>query len=109
MSTTPTVLTIPLTNLPQTFAITLNGRDLVMTSRWNDTMQTWLLDLVDGVTSLPILLSLPLVTGVDLLAQFAHLGLTGQLIVYTDGQADAPPTLSNLGIDSNLYYLVPSP
>lgn len=104
----PTVLTIPLTNVPQTFAITLNGRALMLTNRWNDQMQTWLLDLVDGVTQAPLLMSLPLVTGVDLLAQFAHLGIGGQLIVYTDGDPATPPTLNNLGVDANLYYLVPA-
>ena len=104
----PTVLQIPLTNVPQTFDITLNGRDLTLTSRWNDVMQTWLLDLVDGVTQAPLLMSLPLVTGVDLLAPFAYLGLTGQLLVYTNGDPTTPPTLETLGDESNLYYLVPS-
>ena len=103
-----TVLQIPLTNVPQTFDLTLNGRDLTLTSRWNAQMQTWLLDLLDGQTQVPLLMSLPLVTGVDLLAPFAHLGLTGQLIVSTDGDATAPPTLDTLGNASNLYYLVPS-
>ena len=28
------------------------------------------------------------------------------MIVYTDGNAGAIPTLENLGVESNLYYLV---
>lgn len=45
-------------------------------------------------------------SGADLLAQHEYIGIPGQLIVYTDGDEFSPPTLSNLGQEANLYYLV---
>jgi hypothetical protein len=39
----------------------------------------------------------PLVTGVDLLAQYAYLGFIGSLVVQTDHDPDATPTYENLG------------
>ncbi len=50
-------------------------------------------------------MNIPLVTGTDLLGQYEYVGLNGQLFVYTDGNADNVPTLDNLGIESNLFYL----
>jgi hypothetical protein len=52
---------------------------------------------------------MPLVTGIDLLRQYRYLGIPGSMIVYTDGDPDAPPTLENLGNESNLYYVVDVP
>lgn len=98
---------IPLMNVPQQFAITLSGTDLIMVCRWNEQAQVWELELIDALTGASLVACLPLVTGVDLLAQYRHLGIPGQLIVYTDGDTtQAPPTLDNLGDDAKLYYLV---
>lgn len=97
---------IPLTNVPQRFAIELAGLSLVIVSRWNEEAPAWMLDFYDEATAAPLIVSLPLVSGADLLAQHQHLGIPGQLIVYTDGDEFAPPTLENLGQEANLYYLV---
>jgi hypothetical protein len=40
-----------------------------------------------------------------LLEQFKHVGIPGKLLVYTDGDEFAPPTLENLGQEANLYYV----
>lgn len=101
--------TIPLTNVPQRFAIELAGRALIVVSKWNAEMPAWEIDLLDGVTAQPLITSLPLVSGSDLLSQFQHLGIPGQLIIYTEGDALAPPTLDNLGAEADLYYLVTTP
>lgn len=97
---------IPLVNTPQKFAIDLNGRGFIMECVWNPEMNSWMIDLYDGDTEEPIFMSMPLVTGTDLLAQFAHLGIEGSFIVYTDGNDFAVPTETNLGVEANLYYLV---
>lgn len=97
---------IPLSNVPQRFAIELAGLSLIVVSRWNGEMPAWVLDFYDEASNEPMVLSLPLVSGVDLLTQFEHIGIPGQLIVYTDGDEFAPPTLENLGQEANLYYLV---
>ena len=97
---------IPLDNIPQRFAIELAGRSLIAGSRWNDEAQAWMLDFYDEQTNEPLIISLPLVVGADLLSQHEYIGIPGQLIAYTDGDEFAPPTLDNLGQEANLYYLV---
>lgn len=99
------VFMIPLENIPQRFAIELGGMPLIVESRWNGEMPAWELSLFDAATSAPLIASLPLVSGVDLLSQHAHLGLAGQLRVVTDGDQLLPPTLGNLGIEAHLYYI----
>ena len=101
-----TIYKIPLTITPQTFDITLAGRALTLTCRWNEKSAIWMLDIADATTGEVLTQSLPLVAGVDLLEQYAHLGIPGMLGVYTEGNPTAPPTFENLGIDSNLYHLV---
>lgn len=96
---------IPLANVPQRFALDLSGRSLILVSQWNGEMPAWALDILDGLTGLPLVASLPLVSGVDLLAQHSHLGIPGQLIVSGDGATPVPPTLDNLGVSVNLYYV----
>ncbi len=67
-----------------------------------------MLDIANGITQASIITCLPLVTGTDLLAQYSHLQLGFRLYVYTDGDADAVPTLDNLGTGSNLFAAVES-
>lgn len=100
------LFTIPLANVPQRFAIELAGRTYTFVSRWNGEMPAWTLDIYDELTSEPLIINLPLVAGADLLSQFGHIGIPGQLFVYTDGDEFAPPTLGNMGQEANLYYLV---
>jgi hypothetical protein len=97
---------IPLTNTPQQFEITLNGVNYSMTCKYNDQPDGgWLLDIANADTDESIVAGLPLVTGVNLLEGLEYLEFGGELWVYTDGDPDAPPTLDNLGTDSNLYFL----
>lgn len=97
---------IPLVNIPQRFAIDLAGKSYIVLCRYNTEMENWLLSMQDGDTEQDIFDSMPLVTGVDLLAQYAYLGIPGSLIVYTDGNEFTPPTEKNLGVECNLYYVV---
>lgn len=97
---------IPLLNIPQKFAIDLNGKAYIMLCRYNPEMPNWSISMQDGDTEEFIFTGLPLVTGLDLLSQFAHLGIEGSFIVFTDGDDLATPTEFNLGVESNLYYLV---
>ena len=96
---------IPLSNVPQTFQISLAGKDYNMTCRWNSATEGgWVLDFSDAETAEPIVANIPLVTGVDLLDGLGYLGFGGRLYVYTDGDELAVPTLENLGTESNLYF-----
>ncbi len=67
-----------------------------------------MLDIANGITQDSIITCLPLVTGTDLLSQYGHLHLGFGLYVYTDGDANAVPTLDNLGTGSNLFVAVES-
>ncbi len=100
------IFKIPLSNIPQTFDIEMNGKAYTITCRYNTEMASWLLSMADGDTGADLFDSMPLVTGTNLLAQYAHIGLDGSLIVYTDGDEFAPPTEANLGIECNLYYAI---
>jgi hypothetical protein len=99
------VFRIPLQPTPQEFFIELAGVEYLAVCRWNDAPEAgWELSIntADGE---PIVTALPLVTGVDLLAQHRHVGIGGALVVYTDADPDATPTLETLGSDSNLYFI----
>lgn len=99
------LFTIPLENVPQDFAITLSGTQYRIVCKWNEYCG-WLVDFYDGVTEQPVVMAVPLVTGCDLFEQYRYLGFEGNAIVYTDGDQFAPPTLDNLGVESNLYLVV---
>lgn len=97
---------IPVTNVPQTFEIPLAGNNYIMTVYWNDAPDAgWVFDLADAVTNDSIIAGIPFVTGADLLSGLDYLGIDGSLVVYTDGDPTAVPTLDNLGVDCNLYFI----
>lgn len=93
---------VPLTNIPQTFVINLAGTTYTLTSKWNDQMQSWILDVADA-SGVMLAAGMPFVTGADLLDGLEYIGVLGILTVYTNGQPFAVPTLDNLGADCNLY------
>jgi hypothetical protein len=96
---------IPLTNIPQTFEIQLNGITYNLTTRFNDQDDAgWVIDLADA-DNVPLVTGLPLVTGGNLLDGLEYLGIGGELWVYTNGDPNAVPTVDNLGTDSNLYFV----
>jgi hypothetical protein len=102
---------IALNPRPERFRVTLpDSFVLTLTVAWrNRGGAGWVMDVADG-NGVALLNGIPLVTGVDLLAQHQHIGIPGGLVVLSDG-ADplAPPTLAGLGIDSRLYYLLDAP
>lgn len=95
---------IPLQTTPQKFSITLSAVDYNMRVLWNDIAQCWCIDIADA-NEVPIVSSIPLITGVDLLEPYTDLGFIGQLIALTDYDLDAPPTFENLGITGHLYWV----
>lgn len=95
---------IPLTPEAQSFHITLGGTDYGLRLLWNAPDSVWLLDINDS-NDVPILQGIPLVTGVDLLAQYDYLGISGQLVVQTDNDPNVVPTVDNLGITGRLYFV----
>ena len=93
--------------MPQTFQITLSGTVYTLTVQYrNDPggMGGWVLDIADSSGN-DIVTGIPLVTGANLLAQYAYLGFIGGLYVQTGSDPDAVPTFANLGGDAQLYYV----
>jgi hypothetical protein len=126
-----TPYTVPLIAAPQKFTISLSGTTYTFTLNYrqvpewvesgNDdqlVMQTgygtavstdtddggWVLDIGDA-NNAPIIQGIPLVTGANLLAQYAYLGIIGALWVQTLSNPDAVPTYQNLGSDGLLFYV----
>jgi hypothetical protein len=98
------VFEIPLISAPQKFTISLAGVAYNMTLRWNDLGQCWCIDIADQ-SNTSLVSGLPLVPGIDILEQYEYLGIGGQLVVSTDYDKLAPPTSSNLGSQSHLYFV----
>lgn len=100
-----TAYEIPLTATPQSFSITLGGTQYNVTLKWNVSAGVWVIDLAD-VDGNPVLCGVPLVTGVDLLEPYGYLNFGGQLFALTDNAPDTPPSFTDLGDTSHLYWVV---
>lgn len=97
---------IPLTNIPQYFNITLVGVEYQITCRWNNASEGgWFIDIANASTNTMLVTDIPLVTGLDILEPFGYLGIKGRMVVFTDNDATAVPTLKSLGVNSNLYFI----
>lgn len=94
------VTEIPLSPDNQTFSITLAGTEYQIRALWRGAF--WIIDLMDGTGAL-IISGIPLVTGADLLAQYAYLNLGFSLYVVCDDPQNDYPTKADLGIRSHLY------
>lgn len=95
---------IPLTPQPQAFLINLLGTDYRLAVNWCGPHNAWTLDVMDA-ESVPIVMGIPLVTGVDLFAQFKYLGLPGSLFVQSLDDVDTPPVFDNLGTGALLFLV----
>lgn len=96
---------IPLTPTPQIFSIQLSGIDYRIRLTYKNTDEAgWIIDILDA-TENQIVNGIPLVTGVNLLEQYRHLGFLGRLWVQTASDPDAVPTFLNLGIDAQLWWV----
>jgi hypothetical protein len=106
MTVTPYL--IPLVSTPQTLSIVLGGVQYNLRVLWNSAAGCWVLDINDSNNN-PIVSGVAIVTGTDLLSQFAYLNFGGQLIAETDFDTLAVPTADNLGAEGNLYFVVVTP
>lgn len=96
---------IPLSPEPQRFSIELGGVQRQMRFYWCKDAQCWCFDLLDS-KGVSILLGVPVVTGTDLLGQYAYLSLGGSIVVQTDHDPDAVPNFNNLGTSGRVYFVV---
>jgi hypothetical protein len=96
---------IPLSPQAQKFQIALAGVTYTLTLWWSTIANCWNIDIADAQGN-PIVSSVAVVAGIDLLNAFAYLDFGGQLIAQTDNQLDVPPTYDNLGSTSHIYFVV---
>ncbi len=95
---------IPLSPTPQRLTIALGAATYQLRVFYANTDQGgWLLDIADA-TGNPLACGIPLVTGADLLGQYAYLGIGGKLFVVSDADPSAVPTFANLGVGSHLLF-----
>ena len=99
------VYKIPLSNTPQRFELSLAGNTYIMVVRWFSGLSLWVFSLLEAETEAILINDRPIVTGCDLLEQWAYLKLGGALVCFTSGDEDEPPALENLGTDANLYFV----
>jgi hypothetical protein len=89
----------------QRFAVTLGGVSYNIRLTFNAAQGAcWILDIGDADGNL-LVAGIPLVSGVDLLAQYRYLGIAGALLVTTDRGAGEVPAFDGLGVTSHLFYL----
>ena len=98
------IVRIPTSPMPQRFLITLSaGQTYQLVLQWRDAPEAgWTLDIHE-VNGTPIISGIPLVTGVNLLAQYQHL-IVGSLFVLSDVETWAVPGFADLGVSSHLYF-----
>jgi hypothetical protein len=97
---------IPLTPVPQSLEVSLAGTEYKLTVRWCDADEGgWVLDIDLPDDAGHVLNGIPLVTGVDLLSPYEHMGFGGGLAVWSDDH-DNPPTLDDLGEGVDLLFVV---
>lgn len=101
-----TAFEIPLAAAPQKITIALGGVTYRLVFVWNTVSLCWVLDIYSA-DSAPVLLGVPIVTGADLLAQYAYLGFGGQLIVQSDPDPDLVPSFASLGAGGHVYWVQP--
>jgi hypothetical protein len=98
-----TLYEIPLTPTPQKLAIKLAGITYQMTILWNFSSESWMISLGDA-DGVPIISSIPMVLGANLLEQFDYLQIGGSLIAQVDSDTGIPPNFTNLGTEGRLMF-----
>ena len=96
---------VPLSPSPQTIKVPLGGTSYQLTFAWNQYAACWVMDMADS-NGVAVITGMPVVTGLDLLAQYAYLQIAGRLLVQTDSNPDGVPTVANLGITGRVYFVV---
>lgn len=100
------VFKIPLLNIPQSFQISLENNLYLLTIKFNSMDDGgWVIDLADAETNQPIANNLAVITGANILEGLDYLEIRGDLYAFTDGDPTAPPTLENLGGESNIFFV----
>lgn len=97
---------VPLQAFAQRLSVRFPNTSYVIVVKWNTPAECWIADFYDLVNN-PVLRGVALVTGADLLEQFAYLDFGGALIASSDFDPSAVPTYADLGTTGHLFLDVP--
>jgi hypothetical protein len=98
-----TAYKIPLSNTPQKLSVELGGNTYKITTSYNTYDRIWYLYLYDSLGAL--LVTIPLVAGLNLLYQHQYLDIRGALAAVCDAHPLDSPSLDDLGSDGNIYFI----
>lgn len=100
---TITINEIPLSPDNQQFNISLADTTYRMRLMWRDDAG-WVMDMQDSGGN-PMISGIPLVTGIDLLAQYSFMGFGFGIYAMCDDVTQEYPTKIDLGNGSHLYFV----
>lgn len=95
---------LPVSSSAQSFFVQLVNISYKITLRWNAVAIAWVMDIASQ-DEVPLVQGIPIVTGVDLLAPYAYLGIGGGIIAITEGDQDKVPTFDNLGKGGDVFFV----
>ena len=96
---------LPLQPFPQRLSVSLLGTFYNLRTRWSNASNCWMMDIADQDNN-PIVGSICLVTGADLLEQYGYLGIGGGLLVETtQGPPNTVPGFRDLGVTAQVFFL----
>jgi hypothetical protein len=113
----PTPFLIPFSGVPESFTVTVNGIEYGFYTRFNSVSNCWMLWISDTDGN-PLLSSIMMVTGTDLLGPYPDLGFGFQLVVQSVGDVDNDqlpteplvdhtPAYGDLGVVGFVYAVLP--
>lgn len=94
---------IPIQSRPQSFGCRLAGVTYSFRLYWLTTAQCWMLDIADAAGA-PLARGVALVTGADLIGQFAYLEFGGQLYAWCDHADAVVPGWDDFGVTGQLLF-----
>ena len=95
---------IPIANAPCALSVDLPAGTFGFRLVYADADEGgWILDISDAAGN-PLACGIPLVTGLNLLKQYAYLGIGGRLFIMTPGDPAAVPGFNDLGAGTRLYF-----
>ena len=86
----------------QSFTVGIDGITYAMTLTWNMAENLWVLDIADEAGK-PLVYGISLAAGINLVGQYAYLGLTFILFCGQTSNLLNPPGYADLGVTSFLW------
>ena len=91
---------IPLSPQSQIVTVNIGNTTYILDIIWRDPYG-YFMDINDK-SNTPLVQGIPLVAGLDLLAQYQYLGIIGEWVILSDQIQNQDPTFSDLGVSVHL-------